>query len=102
MSITVNTNESNKTSSIKISGKFDFSVQREFRDAYRDNNEAGMEYIIDLSQTEYIDSSALGMLLLIKEHAEAQKGNVRLVRPASAIQKILTMANFEQLFQIEQ
>ena len=102
MSISVNSNESGNTTNIKIGGKFDFSVQREFRETYRNNTQTGMEYVIDLSQTEYIDSSALGMLLLLKEHAEQQKGTVRLVRPASAIQKILSMANFEQLFQIDQ
>ena len=39
---------------IQISGRFDFSGHKEFRDAYR-NTPAGSdnEFIIDLSSTEY-------------------------------------------------
>lgn len=102
MSISIQSSDGGKTTTIKIGGKFDFSVQREFRDAYRNNSQAGMRYDVDLSQTEYIDSSALGMLLLLREHAEQQKGLVRIVRPASSIKKILAMANFGQLFQIDE
>jgi len=99
MTIEVSTNS--ETATIKIIGRFDFSSQRDFRNAYQNQEQIITEYIVDLSQTEYIDSSALGMLLLLKEHVELKNGHCKLFQPAPEIRKILTMSNFDQLFTIE-
>ena len=98
MTIEVSTN--NETATIKIIGRFDFSSQRDFRNAYQGQEKTVTEYVVDLSQTEYIDSSALGMLLLLKEHVESKNGHSKLSQPAPEIRKILTMSNFDQLFTI--
>ncbi len=86
---------------IRITNRFDFSIHREFRDAYRDKNTPGLSYRVDLSCAEYMDSSALGMLLLLKEHVESHKGRITLAKPSPAVNQILTLANFQQLFIIE-
>lgn len=98
MTIEVSTN--NETATIKVIGRFDFSSQRDFRNAYQNQEQAIIEYVVDLSQTEYIDSSALGMLLLLKEYVESKNGQSKLSQPAPEIKKILTMSNFDQLFTI--
>jgi len=98
MTIEVSTN--NEAATIKIIGRFDFSSQRDFRNAYQNQQQNVSEYIVDLSQTEYIDSSALGMLLLLKEHVESKNAHSKLFQPAPEIRKILTMSNFDQLFTI--
>ena len=89
-----------KTVVVKIRGRFDFSVHREFRASYKDHVSPNVEFRVDLSAAEYMDSSALGMLLLVKEHAESRQGRVLLERPSPAIREILTIANFDQLFKI--
>ena len=96
MTIEVSTN--NGIATINVIGRFDFSSQRDFRLAYQ--NQAVTEFVVDLSKTEYIDSSALGMLLLLKEHADSKSGRTVLSQPAPEIKKILTMSNFDQLFTI--
>jgi len=96
MTIEVSTN--NGTSTISVIGRFDFSSQRDFRHAYQE--QTNTEFVVDLSKTEYIDSSALGMLLLLKEHADLNNGRTILSKPAPEIRKILTMSNFDQLFTI--
>ncbi|MCP1675574.1 anti-anti-sigma factor [Natronocella acetinitrilica] len=84
---------------IRINGEFDFGLHRQFRDAYRD--ESGVtRYVVDLSDTEYMDSSALGMLLLLREHAEARNGKVFLKGVDGEIERILRIANFHQLFSV--
>ena len=98
MTIEVSTN--NETATIKVIGRFDFSSQRDFRNAYQNQQQTISEYVVDLSQTEYIDSSALGMLLLLKEYVELKNGHSKLLQPAPEIKKILTMSNFDQLFTI--
>ena len=60
---------SNKTLQISISDHFNFDVHSEFREAYRNIPANGADtVIVDLRRTEYMDSSALGMLLLLDEH----------------------------------
>jgi len=61
---------------------------------------------LDFSDTTYIDSSALGMLLILREkvnpnHAAEKTTNIKLVNTNSEIFKILGLANFNMLFDIE-
>jgi anti-anti-sigma factor len=87
---------------ISINGRFDYKVSQEFRDAYRNiaANDA-VTYHVNLSKADYMDSSALGMLLLLREHAKCRGGKVIITSPSQQIDKILRVANFEQLFDIE-
>jgi anti-anti-sigma factor len=87
---------------ISISGRFDFSCHKEFRDAYR-NTPAGKdnEFVINMNGTEYVDSSALGMLLLLREHAGGDESNVSLKGCRSDVKDILVVSNFDKLFKID-
>ena len=75
--MSIRTTVNGKTINISISGRFDFSNHKEFREAYR-NTPAGSanEFVLDMSETDYVDSSALGMLLLLREHAGSEKSKV--------------------------
>ena len=86
---------------IKVIGRFDFSSLRDFRSAYTNNNDKPMIFTVDLSQTEYMDSSALGMLLVLKECAEKMDGTVALYKPSDSIKDILDIAKFDTFFKIE-
>lgn len=85
---------------IDIKGRFDFSMQKEFREAYR-HQDPQLTYVVNLALTEYMDSSALGMLLLLRQHAGENSGRVILRGATSAVRKILDIANFNKLFVIE-
>lgn len=98
MSISINVSDDNKAVTIKINGRFDFSLHNEFRKAYKDVSLSGGEYAVDLSGTDYLDSSALGMLLLLKEHAESQGCTVKLAGFNDEIKEILTIASFDKIF----
>ena len=98
MSVTIDVSSDKNTATIKINGRFDFSLHNEFRKSYKDVSLKNGVYSIDLSNTGYLDSSALGMLLLLKEHAESQSATVRLVNFNNEIKEILTIASFDKLF----
>lgn len=55
---------------------------------------------MDLGQARYMDSAALGMLLLLREHATAQDAAVAIHGANADLKRILTIARFEQLFEI--
>ena len=86
---------------IKIAGRFDFSSHQEFRKAYEDLDKPVTSYVIDMAAAEYLDSSALGMLLLMREHAGGDHANIRIVNCRPQIKNILKVANFAKLFKVE-
>lgn len=85
---------------IVIQGRFDFGAHQEFRDAYERVNIFPKRYVVDLKGTTYLDSSALGMLLLLRDHAGGDSAQIRLANCNPDVRKILAISNFEQLFQI--
>ncbi len=87
-----------KRLSIRVQGRFDFAQQRVFRETYRDVQDQGVEYVVDLSGASYIDSAALGMLLLLREHAEEHGGRVQIQNCNPDVRRVLEIANFQRLF----
>lgn len=100
MSVKDYTARNGKELVLEIKGQFDFALHKPFRQAYRGHN--GVEvYRVDLAQAEYMDSSALGMLLLLREFAADQGAEVVLRNCSREVRKILEIANFQRLFRIE-
>lgn len=85
---------------IEIRGRFDFAIHKAFRDAYK-NIITARQFVVDLSHVEYMDSAALGMLLLLREHAVAHSAKVTLSRPRSDVRRVLDIANFGRLFEMD-
>ena len=86
---------------ICIEGRFDFSAHQEFRDSYERSDVQPAAYVVDLNRTTYLDSSALGMLLLLRDHAGGDSAEIKIVNCNRDVKKILTISNFEQLFSIQ-
>lgn len=101
MPISVQNTGSGANIIVKISGQFDFSLHQEFRESYRHVDTKGAAFKIDLSNATYMDSSALGMILLLKEHADKLSGSVTLSKPNESVSKILKIANFNEFLKIE-
>ena len=95
MSITTVTE--GKIHTIKVVGQFDFNVQREFRAAY-ESIDTSMNFIIDFQKVDYMDSSALGMILLLRDYVGATQGKITLAHCNSEIRSILDVSNFQKLF----
>ncbi len=100
MGINMTVSDDGSTVTIAVAGKFDFQLYDEFRASYADTAGAGIGYVVDLSSTEYLDSSALGMLLLLREHAGGETSNIEITRASPEVRKILDVANFGKLFKL--
>jgi anti-anti-sigma factor len=85
---------------IAVAGRFDFSAHRDFRETYESLETEPQEFTVDMREATYLDSSALGMLLLLRDHAGGDAAEVRIVNCNPDVRKILTISNFEQLFEI--
>lgn len=91
------------TARLSLEGRFDFHSHRDFRGAYENAlAQAGVsDIVIDFGRVDYLDSSALGMLLLLREKAEAAGRKVRLANLSGSVKQVLEIANFGKLFAIE-
>ncbi|WP_110969436.1 STAS domain-containing protein [Pseudomonas huaxiensis] len=85
---------------IKVKGRFDFGTHQTFRDAYERQAVKPESVEVDLRDATYLDSSALGMLLLLRDHVGGEEPNVSVVNASSDVRKILAISNFEKLFNI--
>ncbi|MCE9633853.1 MAG: STAS domain-containing protein [Methylophilales bacterium] len=85
-----------------LNGRFDFSVHRDFRTSYEDVLKiAGIKKItLDMAAVDYLDSSALGMLLLLNERARNTSAEVNIARCSAGVTKILDIANFSKIIKI--
>lgn len=85
---------------IQIEGRFDFHMHAGFKDLYSQHPPAST-FIIDLAKTTYIDSSAMGMLLLLREYAGKNRNNIRLINGPPEVKRALSISNLDQLFIVE-
>lgn len=99
MPVTSELSNNGETITIKVNGRFDFAVQNEFRDCYYNlNNAEGSKFIIDMGGANYMDSSALGMLLMMREYLGGNSADISIINTSADIKNILTVANFQSLF----
>ena len=87
---------------IKLSGRFDFNTHREFRGAYEPlvADAAVRAVTVDFSSVDYLDSSALGMLLMLRDKMGGASKEVSLAGVRGNVKQVLDIANFGKLFQI--
>lgn len=92
-----------KVARMSLGGRFDFSAHKEFRDTTEQllSRDEVSELDVDLAAVDYVDSSALGMLLLLRDKARNARREVRLLRCSPPVRQVLDIANFGKLFRIE-
>jgi anti-anti-sigma factor len=87
---------------IRLQGRFDFNAHREFREAIDTVlSDPATLVVVDFAGVEYLDSSALGMLLMLRDRAKSAAREVTLTGCRGAVKQILDIANFGKLFKIE-
>ena len=88
---------------MSLSGRFDFSSHREYRDALKElmgYADAAATFEVDLADVDYIDSSALGMLLLLRDKANRVNKPLVLTGVRGNVRQVLEIANFPRIFTI--
>ena len=83
---------------ITLDNSFDFDSVADFRNAYVNN--PGKEYLVDFRNTEYMESSGLGMLLNMLKYLGETNTVIRLINCRPHIQRVLKISNFQKKFDI--
>jgi len=92
----------NREDAVKVTlyGKLGSAIQKEFRKTYEEN--PGKSYVIDLEKVDGIDSSGLGMMLLMRDHVGGANSDIELINCSEHILDILNVTCFYKLFKIAQ
>lgn len=90
------------TATIALTGNFSFNAHREFKSAYRNQlaNSGIGNIVVNLAAVEYLDSSALGMLLVMRDNVQMANKSLILASPSRITQRTFDIAGFERLFTI--
>ena len=99
----VNVNHINGQARLELRGRFDFTSHRGLKQAYEAAFAASgvNEVVVDMGDVEYLDSSALGMLLLLRDKGKALSKPVSLANCAGSVRDVLRVANFDKLFTLQ-
>ncbi|QEP44833.1 anti-sigma factor antagonist [Ectothiorhodospiraceae bacterium BW-2] len=100
MGITTQISSDGAQMTIKLPASFDIGVSKEFRNIKNSAATGLKKFVIDFSQTEHMDSSALGMLLLLREELGGDTVNIELHHCSETIRELLKLARFDDLFTI--
>ena len=85
---------------VSIKGRFDYRLFQSFDEIFSRAFSWDNKVTIDLSDTEYLDSCALGLLLLLRDNVDKMT-TIFLENPVPDVKRVLTTANFDKLFVIE-
>ncbi len=99
--MTILTTEHEGVITITLNNRFVFTDHTHFHQVYNKKPQK-TNYIIDFKRVSYMDSAALGMLLVLHEHNGGEnKTHIRLTNCNPQIKKIFDVANFGQIFTIQ-
>lgn len=86
---------------IDVVGRLGFDLHRQFRQSYEKQPKRYKRYAVNLKQCDSIDSTGLGMLLMLKDFAGLGKEGLLLVHCREEVAQVLKYASFDELFTIQ-
>ncbi len=99
----IDTQREGSRARVVLNGRFDFNSHAMFNETTDSLlRDAGInELELDFDQVKYIDSSAMGMLLLLKERAKGASKSITLFNCRGSVAQVFELSNFRRLFTIK-
>ena len=87
---------------VAMTGRFTYADHQKFRDLIASfPNLRGEKLVLEMSQVEFVDSAAMGMLLLARETAVGNGVDTVIRNPAGKVRSLMQVAHFDKLFTID-
>lgn len=86
---------------ITITERFDYKDHSAFIQTFKAHKLDKSRFVVNLSKADYLDSSALGLLLILNKWAIKLHGSLSIKCPNDAVKKALEIANFDRYITIE-
>jgi anti-sigma B factor antagonist len=85
---------------VELSGDIDIALKDDLRARFEAAAQQSNTVDIDLSKVDYADSTALGLIVALRNRLRERGGDVRLVSPSERVRKLLGYAGLDQAFTI--
>ncbi len=94
---------SDGTAVLSLQGRFDFSQYSIFKEEQSQVLEKPDvdKIVLDFSQLQYLDSAALGVMLVLLDRAKESGKTVSIRGASGVVREILDVAHFDRMFDIE-
>lgn len=89
----------NQSLVINVEGYFNVNCLDEFRRSF-ESGDVFQRYAVNLQACQGIDSSGLGMLLMLREYSKLEQNNLLITHCPREVKNVLECAKFDQLFTI--
>ena len=86
---------------IHVTGEIDLATCERLRDAIEPHLGPAQTIVLDLSEVAFMDSSCLGVLVRARGRLTADGGSLVLRNPSSAARRLLTVAQAEDLIEVD-
>ncbi|MBF0445246.1 MAG: STAS domain-containing protein [Magnetococcales bacterium] len=83
---------------IKPKGDFNYALNKDFQESFK-NESPDLNYVVDMGRVTFIDSSGIGMLLILREHTGG-RSDIQLINSSEAVRNALKLVHYDLLFQI--
>ena len=101
MEIQAQLSEDKKVLTLTLLGKFDYTWHQEFQAAYENLSPPPEKVIMDVLEVISLDSSALGMLLLLRKFCGDDNADIKLINAKPDIYTLMHSCKFDELFVLE-
>jgi HptB-dependent secretion and biofilm anti anti-sigma factor len=90
-----------ESSIIRLPSRFDYGYHTEFLAVYTPALASSnvSELILDFSRVDYLDSSALGMMVMLQKKSTGAGKKIKIKGAKGATEEILKMANMQKMFE---
>jgi len=95
MNITQDTVDGNTI--LHLDGRFDFGVRKIFKEAVEGVSVEGISVVLDLEKVTFVDSSALGLLVICHQNLKTKNVSFCLVNPQTYVKQVLDLANIGKM-----
>ncbi len=100
MNILVSLDPDTKQCTLKMTGRFTFDRYKAFSTAHQNmSSTTCASCLVDMTELDYMDSAALGMLLRLKEKTGISQITLRTKR--NPVYEVLRVSKFDQLFVLD-
>ena len=87
---------------VYMDGRFDFGSRKVFKDAVDRAAGEGSPVVLELEKVTFVDSSALGLLVICHQNFKNKKIPFFLVNPQTYVKQVLDLANIAKMVPIFQ
>lgn len=100
MPLDIEINAAEEKVTIKLPVKFDINVVDNLHDAVRKLPKYVLNYELDMENTEYMDASALGSLMILK-HEKPEAKTMDVINCNKEIRYLLMLMHYDEMFNIK-